>query len=292
LANNVNTREDLTSLPSTAPGPKISNAKGSVIPVVCVPTTLSGGEYTKHAGATDDETHRKSRWLAPIEGPALLILDAELARLTPPSVWLSTGFRSVDHCVEALASLNGDPEADAAAKRGLSQVVEGLLRTKANPNDEEARHLSQLGVIEAMIPSSKGVQTGASHGISHQLGPFGVGHGETSCILLPAVQKYNARSNEALERQQLALDAIWGNLYIKSSLEESGLQKGSSDLATVLDVIIRSLGLPRTLKEFGIGEDKLARIARNSLANKLLKSNPIPITTEEEVLVILKDCWE
>lgn len=37
---------------------------------------------------------------------------------------------------------------------------------------------------------------GASYGIGHMMGPRGVGHGETNCILLPAVCKYNARATE------------------------------------------------------------------------------------------------
>jgi alcohol dehydrogenase class IV len=36
-----------------------------------------------------------------------------------------------------------------------------------------------------------GVPMGASHGIGHQLGPLGVGHGETSCVMLPYVLMWN-----------------------------------------------------------------------------------------------------
>lgn len=87
---------------------------------------------------------------------------------------------------------------------GLQRLVPGLLRTKANadPTDLEksavARHECQLGVISALRSLHREVHLGASHGIGHMLGPFGpVGHGETSCILLPAVQKFNAKHGDA-----------------------------------------------------------------------------------------------
>lgn len=60
-----------------------------------------------------------------------------------------------------------------------------------------------------MTPIHNGVLPGASHGIGHQLGSLGVGHGETSCILLPAVCKWNAKQNANVERQKLMNKVSW-----------------------------------------------------------------------------------
>lgn len=38
-----------------------------------------------------------------------------------------------------------------------------------------------------------GIPMGGSHAIGHQLGPLGVGHGITSCVMCPAVMKWNAK---------------------------------------------------------------------------------------------------
>lgn len=54
-----------------------------------------------------------------------------------------------------------------------------------------------------------------------------------------------------------------------------------------MDAIIRSLELPRTLGEFGIGEDKLDSIAEYSLKDRWVKTNPAPLN-KEGVLEILK----
>lgn len=54
-----------------------------------------------------------------------------------------------------------------------------------------------------------GVPMGASHGIGHQPGPLGVGHGETSCILLRYLKNFG------IQEEQLHLLAI-SNLGDKS----------------------------------------------------------------------------
>lgn len=60
----------------------------------------------------------------------------------------------------------------------------------------ETRLNCQLGASLVILPIVWGVPPGTSHGVGHIMGPVGVGYGDTSCILLPAVCKYNARATE------------------------------------------------------------------------------------------------
>lgn len=75
LANGLKSIADLMRLPNSSMGPAIDNLKSSVIPIMCVPTSLSGGEYSRWGGATDDDTDQKYIWTAPIVGPAMIIFD-------------------------------------------------------------------------------------------------------------------------------------------------------------------------------------------------------------------------
>ena len=180
-ANGVSTREQLMKLPNTFPTLQISDAKDPIIPVICIPTSLSGGEYSDFVGATDDVDHKKYQFTAPIQGPRLVTLDANLACSTPNSLWLSSGFRTFGHCFETLASLNSDAHSDEESIVGLKALVPGLLASTGEAN-AEARHKCQSSVSHSMAFISRGVMLGASHGIGHMLRPMGVGHGETSCI--------------------------------------------------------------------------------------------------------------
>ncbi|KAI1127641.1 putative Fe-containing alcohol dehydrogenase [Nemania abortiva] len=288
VANSVSTPDELGSLCADIAPERRDTIKPSVIPIICIPTSLSGGEYSPFAGATNDTDGRKYSFSGPqIAGPVLVILDPELATTTPDSVWLSTGVRALDHCVETLCALQSNENADEAARLGLKKLVPGLLRCKKSPTDISARLECFLGARDAMVAATSGVPMGASHGIGHQLGPAGVGHGETSCILNPAVCKYNYAKKANVTRQDAVAKILWQDVQAAAVFEERGLKKESADLGDLMDAIIRALGLPRTLKGFGIGEDRLQGIAEHSLQDRWVKTNPAHLD-KEGVLEILR----
>lgn len=101
----------------------------------------------------------------------MVILDPELAESTPDSIWLSTGVRAVDHCVETLCAVVGTtPESDKLARNALGRLVPGLLRCRKDRADREAHLQCQLGSVDAMAACTSGsVELGASHGIGHQV---------------------------------------------------------------------------------------------------------------------------
>ncbi|KAI0110346.1 putative Fe-containing alcohol dehydrogenase [Nemania sp. FL0031] len=288
VANSVSTPDELGSLCADIAPERRNIIKPSVIPVISIPTTLSGGEYSSFAGATNDADGRKYSFSGPlIAGPALVILDPELATTTPDSVWLSTGVRALDHCVETLCALQSNESADEAARLGLKKLVPGLLKCKENSSDVAARLECFLGSRDAMVAAASGVPMGASHGIGHQLGPAGVGHGETSCILNPAVCKYNYAKKANVARQDAVAKILWQDVQAVTVFEERGLKIESADLGDLMDAIIRALDMPRTLEEFGIREDKLEGIAEHSLQDRWVKTNPAHLD-KEGVLEILR----
>ncbi|OTA93268.1 hypothetical protein M434DRAFT_31175 [Hypoxylon sp. CO27-5] len=286
LANDVTTPEELDSLCPTS-SHKRHDIKPSKVPVACIPTTLSGGEYSAFAGATNDKTGQKHSFSEALQGPALVILDPKLTTTTPDRVWLSTGIKAVDHCVETLCSLESDDAADEDARNGLAKLIPGLIRSKQNPKDLEARLQCQLGARDAMSACTRGVPLGASHGIAHQLGPAGVSHGDTSCILNPAVCKYNYRKGANVERQNAIIRTLWEDPKAREIFTEKGLNRETADLGDLMDAIIRALDLPRSLGEFGISEEKLVDIAEHSLKDRWVNTNPAHLD-KEGVLKILR----
>ena len=141
-------------------------------PFICIPTSLSGGEYSDFAGATRDSDHCKVQFSPPLSGPKLVVLDPELALFTPIHMWLSTGVRSIDHCTETLCGLRRVDVVDRACSEGLKNLIPGLLNSKKDPSDSQARFSCMLGTNLAMTPLKYLVVPGASHGIGHNLGPL------------------------------------------------------------------------------------------------------------------------
>ena len=250
LANNITEPKDLADYSIEAKTPK-TNVKPPTVPLICIPTSLSGGEYFSLAGGTDDITTKyKQGFLQNGMGVRLVILDAELCLGTPWFHWLSTGVRSLDHCVEALCSLEATPESDKDAEAGLRLLVPWLLETKRDEKNVEARHHCQMGVRHAMKNVRTGIPMGGSHAIGHQLGPMGVGHGVTSCIMCPAVMKWNiehGKENPEIQKKQEKVRSIlWSEPSAAELFKGAGLSQDKADLGDLLDVIIRTLGLPRT----------------------------------------------
>ncbi|RGP77031.1 alcohol dehydrogenase [Fusarium longipes] len=289
LANDAWTREDIDTLwGGKSHNPKMRETLHKpTIPLICIPTSLSGGEYQAIAGATDEETKAKLTFEPKVD-PDLVIQDPQLTTTTPEKIWLSTGIRAVDHCVETLCSLQSNSDGDEAAKRGLEKLIPGLLRCKHDPQDLDARHLCQVGVADAMRAVSTGVPMGASHAIGHQLGPLGVGHGETSCIMLPAVCKFNADKGVNIDRQKHTLDIIIKQQPVRLLMDEKEMSDTNYDLADILDLIIRELGMPRSLKDVKITSDQLPGLAANSLNDIWIRTNAYEITKKEEVMEILE----
>ena len=149
-----------------------------------------------------------------------------------------------------------------------------------------------MAVSLAMDNIRAGIPMGGSHAIGHQLGPLGVPHGVTSCIMCPAVMKYNikhANGNSRITDQQAKVRKIlWSELEVAKRLKAQGLSEGTADLGDMLDIIIRALGLPRSLNELGIGEGVIPRLATRALADFWSPTNPIPLVRAEQVQEILE----
>jgi alcohol dehydrogenase class IV len=140
MANNITDPKELADYSIEAKTAK-KGVKSPTVPVICIPTSLSGGEYFSHAGGTDDITTKyKQGFMQNGMGVSLVILDAELSIGTPWFYWLSTGMRSIDHCVEALCSLVATTQSDEDAEAGLRLLIPNLLKTKVDDKDVEARH--------------------------------------------------------------------------------------------------------------------------------------------------------
>ncbi|KAK5654735.1 hypothetical protein OQA88_7060 [Cercophora sp. LCS_1] len=296
VANSVDTLEGLEQLrASIATG---QAPKPATIHTINIPTTLSAGEYNIQAGATDLRNHRKGSFKHPSVVADLVVLDPALTASTPERVWLSSGMRAVDHCVEGLCSIDFRPGAggnlgrDAAEgilTTGLKRLLPGLLATKKQPRDLEARRTEMLGALDAMRGLLLGVSIGASHGIGHQLGPLGVGHGETSCVMLPSVLRWNLEHGDAWvrERQRKVLDAFWGDETVAEALRQRGLDDKSSTAGDAVAAFVAELGLPGSLRDVGIGADKLDKLAENSMTDRCIPTNPIKINDAGQIREIL-----
>ena len=205
LANDIRTVADIDRIRAVKGAVPAINAPS--VRQISVPTTIAGGEFSSIAGVTNQQTHVKEMLAHRLAMPRAVILDPAITLHTPEWLFLSTGIRAVDHCVEGLCSREAHPYADAQALKGLALLAQGLPRVKADPRDLDARMDCQIGTWLSVGPLASGVPMGASHGIGYVLGAaYGVPHGYTSCVMLPSVMRWNKSANG--ERQALVASAM------------------------------------------------------------------------------------
>jgi maleylacetate reductase len=269
LANNIRTVEAIDAVRSIKG--VVPEMTPPTVRQISVPTTIAGGEFSALAGVTNLRTKVKEMLRHERVMPRAVILDPAVTVHTPLWLWLSTGIRAVDHCVEGLCSREAHPYADAQALKGLSMLTQALPRVKADPRDLDARMDCQIGTWLSMGPLSSGVPMGASHGIGYVLGAaFNVPHGYTSCVMLPSVMRWNKSANA--ERQAL----------VSAAMGQPG-----RDAADVLDGFIRGLGMPRSLQDVRIGPEHFDRIAGQAMATPWIPRNPRKIDRPAQVREIL-----
>ncbi|ALR22282.1 iron-containing alcohol dehydrogenase [Sphingobium baderi] len=238
---------------------------------ICIPTTLSGGEFNSLSGSTDAVSMHKHLYEHRMMAPVTVILDPGLSRHTPEWLFLSTGVRALDHAIETLQSFQSNDYCDGLADSALRLLVEGLPRVKADPGDLEARLKCQVGVWQSMLPVISGVPMGASHAIGHVLGGLcAVPHGYTSCVMSPAVLWWNASVNG--ERQK----------RIAAAFGEPGTPAGD-----LVAAFISALKMPRALSAVNVTEDQFPAIAEYTMQDIWSRTNPREITGPSDLLEIL-----
>ena len=119
---------------------------------ISVPTTLSAGDFSALAGVTDERTKVKELLRHPRIIPSAVVLDPAITLHTPEWLWLSTGIRAVDHCVEGVCSNEAHVFGDAQALKGLALLASGLPRVKGGA--EGPRRAARLPIRRMAIDGS------------------------------------------------------------------------------------------------------------------------------------------
>jgi alcohol dehydrogenase class IV len=70
--------------------------------LILIPTSLSASEWNNNSSATNPQTKKKQHFASEHAAPDLILLDPEVASTSPRKLWLSSGIRAVDHCVETV----------------------------------------------------------------------------------------------------------------------------------------------------------------------------------------------
>lgn len=282
MAEGITTEAQLRQLGEDQDMMLSPNLEGKSLPLqVSIPTTLSAGEFNMGGGnVLDDQAGHKIRVRSPRLYADLIMLDAVMTKGTPDWLWLSTGVKALDHCIERLYTTGNQPAIDAPILAAAEMIFTHLPKSRESDNDPEARLQCLVAAWMSMM-GAPNFATGLSHAIGHIIGVhYSVGHGYTSCVTQPYVMEFNrpvSAAKQALLARSAGLDT--------RALSDEAAAKAA---ARAVDDFVLGLGMPHRLRELEIPEEDLPKIAELVLTDGGCRNNPVPITSAEQVMEILR----
>jgi len=253
-------------------GSAIDTAKAasasSGLPLVSVPTTYSGAEWTTFFGVRDPDRRLKGGGAgAHLAG---VVYEPELTLELPRAETVGTALNALAHCAEALYVEGHNDEADAEALEGARLIGEWLPRVVRHPRELEARSGLLRGACHAGAALGKSFLA-LGHAMAQALGGrYGLPHGAMNALCLPPALRFNEKT-------------------VPEAVARFGASLGASDPATRVEELGRLGGFER-LRDFGVPAGELRGVAEAVIERAGTKANPRPASAEE-VERLLHSIW-
>ena len=198
----------------------------SGLPLVSVPTTYSGAEWTSFYGVRDPD--RRMRGGGAGANLHAIVYEPRLTLELPVPETVGTSLNALAHCAEALYVRERTPESDADALAGAELIGAWLPRVVELPDDPNAREQLLRGACHAGAALG-GSMLALGHALAQALGGrYGAPHGALNALTLPPALRFNEPvAGEAIARFGAAL----GTDDPAARVEELGGSAGSSACA-------------------------------------------------------------
>jgi len=246
---------------------RLHEKSGKFLTHIAIPTTLSAAECTQLAGFTGEDGVKTS-----VSGPELvpsyIFYDPTFAKHTPKKLWIATGVRALDHAIESLYHPSAtEVPCKAMALYAVSKLFELLPKANsgAHPDDQDVTTSLQLASFASLGFMGLNLQggLGLSHALGYALGsPYGIPHGETSCMTLGHVVKLKAKASKE-DAAQLARVLPYLGKTASGDAQKDGEAVGNAILE-----LVSSLGLHETLTDRKVGKDQLPIITKRATGGK------------------------
>lgn len=263
----------------------VGNALGPRLPLALVPTTAgTGSEVTPVAILTVGEDEKRGV-SSPLILPDIALLDAELTLGLPASITAATGVDAMVHAIEAYASANANnnPVSRMLAREALRLLGANIETAVRDGSDLAAREAMLLGSMLAGQAFAN-APVAAVHALAYPVGGiFHIPHGLSNALVLASVLRFNLPS-AAATYAEIAADAF-------PQLAEHPVETRAEAFVRELQALSGRLQMPQRLRDVGIPEDDLRRMAADAMKQqRLLVNNPRPVT-EADALAIYREAW-
>lgn len=238
-------------------------------PLVLIPTTAGTGSEVTNVGVYTYQGLKKPM-TSDMFWADIAIVDPELTYSMPPRVTASTGLDALTHAIESFWAKTSQPYTEGLALTSLKIVFENL-KNSIN-GDKSARNNMALAATIAGIAFSQ-TRTTAAHAISFPLTSFyGIEHGTAVALTLPQL-------------------VLWTYPHVKPKMD--GLLRyldihNVKTLAEMIEKLMIIANIPTKLRDYGVKEQDIEKIARVSMEANIIKLTPGDITYDDVVEILRK----
>jgi len=230
------------------------------LPLLSVPTTYAGAEWTTYFGVRDAD--RRMRGGGGGARPAGIVYEPELTLGLPAETTVGTAMNALAHCAEALYAHGHNPAADEDALAGAALVSEWLPRVVEQPSDVEARTELLRGACHAGAALA-GSNLALAHAVAQAVGGrYGLPHGTLNGISLPPVLRFNAA-------------------VVPEAVRRFGEAIGAPDDPATRAGELAALAGPTRLRELGVPQADLPELAASAAARGGNRANPRQASPDE-----------
>jgi len=237
------------------------------LPVVHVPTTYSGAEWTTFYGIRSPD--RVMRGGGAGARPVAIVYDVDLTLDLPRDQTAGTAMNALAHCAEAMYVAGRNDAGDEQALLGAPLVADALPRVLDDLSDRAAREDLLRGAMHA--GHALGLAgLGLAHAMAQALGgAYGLPHGAMNALCLSPALRFNAR-------------------LVPAAVERFGAAIGGDAVERCRELAV--LGGFERLRDFGIPEQDLPALAAATAQRGGNQANPRP-ATPDEILVLFRSIY-
>ena len=259
-------------------------AQGQRLPLALVPTTAgTGSEATPISVITCEGGVKLAVNSRPLVAD-ITLLDPQLTVGLPRHVTAATGIDAIVHAVEAYTSARlKNPLSDALAREALRLLTGNLVTACTEPGNLKARGAMLLGAHLAGLAFSNAPVAGV-HALAYPLGGLHhLPHGLSNALMLRPVLEHNAEAARELYAELAPI--------VDPKCEASGTQGKVRSLIDGLEQLCVESGLKLRLRDHGIRQDDVPRLASEAMKQtRLLVNNPCEIS-ESDACRLYEAAW-
>jgi alcohol dehydrogenase class IV len=273
---------------------------GPTLPLICLPTTAGTGSEMSHAAVLTDKANKiKVSTLSQFLRPALAVVDPALTDGCPRQVTADSGIDALTHAIEAYTAVDFDklnepedapvayegrhPIGDCLAEKAIELIGQHIVAAVEDGSNKDARDgMALAATLAGLAFSNCGVAL--VHALEYPIGgAVHVTHGAGNGLLLPFVMRYNLPVRKAT----FAMIAALLGEDVSGMSEDVAAERAIAAIERIREAI----GIPKRLRDLGIGREQLPVFAEKAFAIKrLMNTNPRQ-PVENDLLQILSEAY-